>query len=1022
MKNLKRILSLALASVMVMGMMVVGASAAFNDQADINANNVDAVNTMVALKILSGKEGNQFDPKGGVTRAEMATMIAMALNGGNADFRGTTTTGFTDVDGAKPHWAAKFIKYCVDQGILSGVGGGKFNPDANVTAQEAATMVLTAMGYKKEMLKSETSDWAAKINLKAEQRDLYEDTTITDYIQTIDRQTAAQMIYNGITVGTPIVRDTYNTTTGEHEYSVTSEAGNPSILTTAFKAHMEYAVLTGSKYNAKTGKFTYTMDSSNVNVDPLAGSRGADGKPVGAEGLTLTSEVDVSELFQQKVKVIYSDSNDKVTKDTVVIGITSISDCVLSTGTVGSMKINSTNTAIDGFGITGNVAASAIDTYAFNGGEHEKKGWETYTLIDNNDDGRADCLVINPVVVAKVTGKSSSVLTTSQGRFVYEDNDIAADLAIGDWVTITPAIKVDNVIKALEPIENVTATVKTAKDIYTIGGQSYRAKSWTGKAFNDTTNAELKDVELGKAYTLVALNGYVFDAEEYDDGTSVSIDDVLLVTAVAKDVNTGADTEVSKGTAYHEVNAVFTDGKSQPIKVSKIYDATANGGKGGYANVSASNKVSVTEALYSFTVDANGYYRIKALPTTNNDPWERYTAKTIADGETVKDGKTSGTNVVRFDNNAVVFVKAEGILDENGNTTYRVVNGAEVNKWNEATGTELDAGLAYTKTVSGFPYAGLAFLTLEATKDIWPMGTSGLKYGYLTAATVEAYDAATKASVAQLTIWNGEEEVTRTATLGDDGVVTALSAYPAGKLISYKETSDGQLSELNDLTETTLGTWEANKANAGVVLAYNNGTDIQIAPSQIKHLGTPSEAPKLTAKEFDMDANETVVIYIDQAEGEGVASGAITLADLDGDNDYINNVYAVVDKTDATAKLLALFVEVNNEAKAQIPTNDVETVGIDGDTAAESIVVTVTGDAKKGNTLTVTATVGASIDEIAAKTVSCTVTYGDSDTAITATPGSGNGTKGPGTYTWTFVVPDAIGATDEITVTVTAAK
>ena len=62
MNNLKRILSLALASVMVIGMMVVGASAAeFNDGADINNN--DAVDTLVALNVIGGYDDGSLDRK-----------------------------------------------------------------------------------------------------------------------------------------------------------------------------------------------------------------------------------------------------------------------------------------------------------------------------------------------------------------------------------------------------------------------------------------------------------------------------------------------------------------------------------------------------------------------------------------------------------------------------------------------------------------------------------------------------------------------------------------------------------------------------------------------------------------------------------------------------------------------------------------------------------------------------------------------------------------------------------------------
>ena len=85
MRNLKRTLSLALASVMLVGMMSVGASAVnasdFTDADEIV--NKDAVSTMTALGIINGKEdGSYFDPTGNVTRAEMAKMLCVAINGG----------------------------------------------------------------------------------------------------------------------------------------------------------------------------------------------------------------------------------------------------------------------------------------------------------------------------------------------------------------------------------------------------------------------------------------------------------------------------------------------------------------------------------------------------------------------------------------------------------------------------------------------------------------------------------------------------------------------------------------------------------------------------------------------------------------------------------------------------------------------------------------------------------------------------------------------------------------------------
>ena len=76
MRNLKRVLGLALASVMVLSMMVVGAGAAnyddFSDKDEIV--NTEAVSVLVELGVIAGKADGSYDPTGIVTRAEMAKM------------------------------------------------------------------------------------------------------------------------------------------------------------------------------------------------------------------------------------------------------------------------------------------------------------------------------------------------------------------------------------------------------------------------------------------------------------------------------------------------------------------------------------------------------------------------------------------------------------------------------------------------------------------------------------------------------------------------------------------------------------------------------------------------------------------------------------------------------------------------------------------------------------------------------------------------------------------------------------
>ena len=106
MRNLKRVLCLSLAVVMILGMMVVGTAGAadFTDNDEIT--NKEAVSVMNLLNIIKGKDdGSYFDPKAPVTRGEMAKMITIVLNGGKEPVLGGGNS-FTDTKGT---WAESYI-------------------------------------------------------------------------------------------------------------------------------------------------------------------------------------------------------------------------------------------------------------------------------------------------------------------------------------------------------------------------------------------------------------------------------------------------------------------------------------------------------------------------------------------------------------------------------------------------------------------------------------------------------------------------------------------------------------------------------------------------------------------------------------------------------------------------------------------------------------------------------------------------------------------------------------------------
>ena len=82
MRTLKKTLALVLCLAMIAGLCCFGTSAAFADAADIEYT--EAVEVMNALGVLKG-DGTNFNPKGILTRAEAAVMLAKLIGEGNKE-------------------------------------------------------------------------------------------------------------------------------------------------------------------------------------------------------------------------------------------------------------------------------------------------------------------------------------------------------------------------------------------------------------------------------------------------------------------------------------------------------------------------------------------------------------------------------------------------------------------------------------------------------------------------------------------------------------------------------------------------------------------------------------------------------------------------------------------------------------------------------------------------------------------------------------------------------------------------
>lgn len=98
----------------------------------------------VNLGIVNGYPDATFRPKGNMTRAEVAVVIARALN-----LKPTNTTKIEFADkGSIPQWAQDAVRVCAENGIIKGIskeGQVMFNADKPITRLEFAVIVARVL-------------------------------------------------------------------------------------------------------------------------------------------------------------------------------------------------------------------------------------------------------------------------------------------------------------------------------------------------------------------------------------------------------------------------------------------------------------------------------------------------------------------------------------------------------------------------------------------------------------------------------------------------------------------------------------------------------------------------------------------------------------------------------------------------------------------------------------------------------------------------------------------------------------
>ena len=919
MRNLKKVLSLVLCVAMMLSVMVVGAGAAFSDQSKIK--NTEAVDACTALNIIGGYPDGSFKPEGNITRAEVTKMICVALNGGkNPAVSTNTTPTFSDVrNNANAAWAEGYIESCAAQGIVSGVGGGKFAPNGNVTGVQLAKMLLVSLGYKSENEGFTGNAWATNVNVRAAQKGLYDGLEAMDTNAAITRDNAAQMVWNALQAyeveyKTTLVTDSKGQLTSQitvQDKVVGSNNDKITLLEDKYEAWTDVGTLS----NIDGEKLTITMNAADVSASDYVNKDKNDKATTG--DVTFSDlDKDYSALLGQKVKVLFKNgkTNDVIgvyaTDDNNVLINTTASKLDTVSGET-KIKVDGTKYSVDtktGLSIwtisvdskgNGKLTKSAAVTSAkdiYKTIDEINDNDMAVTVISNDNDSKVDVILVNQKSFVKLTTVNSSSVSYKAVQADMKGN-----------VTGT-AIKLD--------LGNDTPELYKgyAKDDYAfVGADLYndnlvftKADTVTGKceSFKDDsiklngtwydyilTGSNKYTAKSGKSYTAYVYGGYAYYLSG-ENGSSSDVDTLLVKTV-------GDYKKMDKGV---ETKVYFEDGKdAQVINVKTVVVPKAGFDQDNYDKDADNNGTSCAvltgdAILKGYKADQQNTATQVLTPNTlyaYEKDGSDYTLFVLNQNYKCGDVKAYISNVKYNDKSETIgSMEAEDsapIYLTYSTDTYKVITGSALKGYKAMTGSTNSVYLADNDNVIA------AYFNL---------GTSGIS------STDTLYGVVKKSYKG--TESNGTDTVVYLDLVTSKGIKTVETEetnnkFTKGMIVSftgsYEKANDDV--EIVSNTQTTSG----SVASQGYIAISNNWSDSSklIRPYTDLYYGND----KLTVSSAKVVSDSTV-IYIDEdgyVVDEGTPSKAEELANANG---YYANAFVIVNSDN---EIELLVYETGNRIK-----------------------------------------------------------------------------------------------------------
>ena len=530
MKTLKKTLCLVLAVVMVVGVLILPASAV--DATAKVEYNEEAVELLQGMNILQGKSGGVLDLESNVTRAEAATFMAR-LDATPAFMEKFSSKAMPFTDCEDVDWAKTAISYCYSQGILSGTSATTFEPTRGVTGHEMAKMLLCAMGYKADKEGFTGELFQPNVEILATKTGI--NKGIDDLSKPLTRGQVVTMIYNALFAGT--------VTAYEDDGTAKTFDKATTLYAETFEGKTVYGFV---QTNQATGaEKTGLKVISDVNADVLTFSNDPVSYAI-ETGLDMIGHV--LKVYCADADTIYyaeDVSEVKTVKDVAAADYdTKIGKSMGKGYEINNYApvMNSSSWALTGTG----------DYIVFNGKVIAKLGTVAYTLDK-----------VTKVEGTKVTLNNGGTAKTLEEKYKAYDgiaaNDIVAYYVAGEMTYLSKAQKVTGTLDAIDGTK------------ITVNGKAYTQLSDNNKSgivnaasYNFKDTYEIYVSPDGVSYFVA----YVPEGEEPPTPDEV---DVFVVAVYKLSTTEATDAYGQPGETTYEyyVQALDMDGNELKRKISK---------------------------------------------------------------------------------------------------------------------------------------------------------------------------------------------------------------------------------------------------------------------------------------------------------------------------------------------------------------------------------------------------------------------------------------------------------------------